>query len=71
VLRGPVHCEERERLTRIYLAAVSRNNEAATAMAKAYSDEWPDVWREEMKEIHAACEKALEALDQHRAEHRC
>lgn len=64
-------CEECERLTRIYLAAVSRNNEAAAAMANAYSDEWPDAWREEMEEIHQACVRALEALDQHRREHGC
>jgi queuine/archaeosine tRNA-ribosyltransferase len=66
-----VSCEECERLTRIYLAAISRNNETAAAMANSYNDEWPDAWREEMKEIRTACEEALRDLDQHRREHGC
>ena len=53
----------------VYIAAVSRNNEAASAMAGAYSDNWPYEWREQMKDLHAACEKALQDLDRHRSEH--
>lgn len=64
-------CEECERLTSIYLAAVAINNEAAAVMASLYGDRWQDTWREEMKEMREACEKALEALDQHRRHHGC
>jgi hypothetical protein len=53
----------------VYIAAVSQNNEAASTMAGAYSDNWPYEWREQMKDLHAACEKALQDLDRHRSEH--
>jgi hypothetical protein len=67
-----MHCEERERLTGIYLAAVAENNEAASAMAALNAENWrDDGWREEMKEIRAACEVALRELDRHRSEHGC
>lgn len=71
-LPDPEQCEERERLTAIYLDAVFRNNEAATAMAALNADSWRgNAWRHELKAIRAACEAALEALDRHRAEHGC
>jgi hypothetical protein len=66
-----VHCRERERLASIYLAAVSRNNEAASAMAIAFREGWPHEWRHEMKAINAACQAALKDLDQHLSEHGC
>jgi hypothetical protein len=65
----PEPCEECQRLTRIYVAAVERNNEAASAMAEHFHDDWPDTWREEMKGLHAACEDSLRNLDQHRLQH--
>jgi hypothetical protein len=68
----PMPCEESRRLTDVYLAAVSHNNEAASVMAAVGADGWRhDAWREEMKDIRAACEKALDALDQHKREHGC
>ena len=67
----PVPCEECQRLTNVYLAAVSRNNEAAAVMAALYGDGWQHTWRAEMRELREACEKALAALDQHRREHGC
>jgi hypothetical protein len=36
-----VHCQERERLASVYLAAVARNNDAATAMATAFREGCP------------------------------
>jgi hypothetical protein len=38
-------------------------------MASFYAERWQDTWHEEMKQLREACEKALEALDQHRREH--
>jgi hypothetical protein len=67
----PAPCEECQRLTNVYLAAIERNNEAACAMAAFYREGWQDTWREEMKELREACEKALEAADRHRRDHGC
>jgi len=66
-----VLCEESQRLASIYLAAVSRNNEAASVMARHFSEAWCDGWQVEMKDIRAACEEAPRDLDQHRREHGC
>jgi hypothetical protein len=66
-----LYCDERERLATIYLAAVYRNNEAASVMANAFRDDWPQEWRLEMKTINAACQTALRELDQHLSEHGC
>ena len=65
----PERCDECRRLTGIYLAAIERNNEAASAMAEHFRDDWPETWHVEMKALHAACEKALRDLDQHKAKH--
>jgi hypothetical protein len=65
----PAPCEECRRLNKVYLGAIERNNEAASAMASFYAERWQDTWHEEMKQLREACEKALEALDQHRREH--
>jgi hypothetical protein len=77
VLRGPrpmlskhpAPCEECQRLADVYLAAIARNNDAASAMATFYRESWPDTWREEMKDFRAACQEALENFNRHRAEH--
>ncbi len=62
-------CEERERLTKIYIAAVAKNNEAAGVMAS--QDAWGDIRRNEMMEIQRACQAALRELDRHISEHGC
>jgi hypothetical protein len=63
-----VHCEERERLANIYLAAVAENNNAASAMAIAFRDGWADGWRKDMKHIHAACQAAFsQSFPRHRS----
>jgi hypothetical protein len=64
-------CNDGQQLIDAYLAAVAKNNEAAAAMAESRRDQWSDTWREKMREITAACRKALAELDQHRAEHGC
>jgi hypothetical protein len=67
----PVLCDESQKLLDTYLAAVARNNEAACALAESGRDQWSDTWREKMREIVAACRKALAELDRHTAEHGC
>ena|ERR1700722_18013553 len=66
-----VPCDNSQQLLDAYLATVARNNEAASAMAESRRDQWSDTWRAKMREIAAACRKALAELDQHRAEHGC
>jgi hypothetical protein len=63
-----VPCEEYQRLVGIYFAAIAKSTDAAIAMANFYDDDWPNAWRQEMRDIHRACEKALDDLDQHRRE---
>jgi hypothetical protein len=62
-------CEERERLTKIYLAAVAKNNESASA--KAGQASWSDTWREKIRAMHADSLAALRELDLHISEHGC
>jgi hypothetical protein len=64
-------CDESQRLLDAYLAAVARNNEAASAMAESRRDQWSDTWREKMRVIGEACRKALADLDRHTREHGC
>jgi hypothetical protein len=66
-----MHCEERERLATVYIAAVAKNNKSAGAIAKAYREGRRDEWREQMIAIRAACQEALYALDKHFLEHGC
>jgi hypothetical protein len=60
-------CEERERLEKIYLAAVVRNAKAGLGIADMRSE----AWREATKDTRDACEEALEQLNAHRREHGC
>jgi hypothetical protein len=69
--KHPAPCEECQRLTNVYLAAIERNNEAACAMAAFRGEGWRGTWREEMKDMHVACEEALRNLDAHVKEHGC
>jgi len=62
-----VPCEEKDRLTAVYLAAVVKNALAGRTVADIKSE----AWREATKETRAACEKALEELNRHKAEHGC
>jgi hypothetical protein len=66
-----VLCNNSQQLLNAYLAAVARNNEAASAMAESRRDQWSDTWREKMREIGAACREALADLDRHIKEHGC
>jgi hypothetical protein len=52
-------CDKSQQLLNAYLVAVARNNEAASSMAESRRDQWSDTWREKMREIGAACRKAL------------
>ena len=63
--------DESQELLDAYLAAVARNNEAACAMAESRRDQFSDTWREKVRDISAACRKALADLDRHIAEHGC
>jgi len=62
-------CEERERLTKIYLTAVAKNNESASA--KAGQTSWSDTWREKIRAMQADAQAALKELDRHISEHGC
>jgi hypothetical protein len=64
-------CNDGQKLLDAYLAAVARNNEAASSMAESRRDQWSDTWRERMIDVGAACREALANLDQHIAEHGC
>jgi hypothetical protein len=64
-------CDNRKTLLNEYLTAVAFNNQLAGDMAESRRDQWSDTWRETMREIGAACRKALAELDQHIAEHGC
>lgn len=67
--RPRMSCEERERLTKIYLAAVAKNNESASA--KAGQETCSDTWREKIRIMLADSQAALRELDRHIAEHGC
>ena len=70
MLQSPrMFCEERERLTKIYLAAIARNNESASA--KAGQASWSDTWREKIRGMRADAQAALNELDRHISEHGC
>ena len=60
-------CDERQRLTTIYLAAVVKNSMAGRAVADMKSEDW----REATEETRKACEEALADLNAHRKEHGC
>jgi hypothetical protein len=67
-----VECKERERLTGIYLDALLRYTEAASgAMKDRKGQGWHGDWREATKDIRAARDEALKALEAHRKEHGC
>jgi hypothetical protein len=60
-------CEERDRLTRIYLSAVALYDE----QAKTVSDLKSEAWRDASKRLREACQDALANLNAHRKEHGC
>lgn len=66
---GLTPCKERERLTSIYIAAVTKSNEAAVVMAS--QDAWGDIRRNGMMEMQRASQAALSQLDRHLSEHGC
>ena len=62
-----VSCEERERLTELYIQSLEKNVEAGS-----HAPETKDgAWREAALETRAACVEAAERLTEHRREHGC
>ncbi len=62
-----MRCEERARLTLIYLEATDANRKASDSVKDIHSSEWLEA----TKETPPACETALEALKVHIREHKC
>jgi len=68
VLKPPaINCEERDRLTNIYLAAVAKYNERARHAGDLKSE----AWRDATKLIREDCKLALLSLQAHKKEHGC
>jgi len=57
-------CEERNRLTSVYIAAIAKHSEVASASEDTGESDVATDTRE-------ACHKALAALNAHRREHGC
>jgi hypothetical protein len=70
-LPDPVHCEERERLISLHVAAVARHNEADQAVAEPKSEGGREARQEAMKQTRRVCRETLADLNRHRAEHGC
>jgi hypothetical protein len=62
---GPVPCREREILTAAYLETIARNAEAGQTI----TDKQSEAWRRVTEATRRACQKALEALNEHRRDH--
>jgi hypothetical protein len=62
-----VDCEERERLTVVYLNACARTIEVCKIVGNFGTAEW----REATKDARAECEAALVALNNHKRDHEC
>jgi hypothetical protein len=62
-----VLCEERERLTQIYLDATENSRKVSDSVEDIHSPEW----REAIKEARQACDSALAELKLHIREHQC
>ena len=60
-------CEERLRLTQLYLDAVASNQ----AASRSVSDKRSEVWREATKETREICTARLADLLAHRKDHGC
>jgi hypothetical protein len=60
-------CDERERLTSIYLDATEANHKASESVDDIYSPEW----REATKQTRQTCEIALALLKIHMWDHKC
>jgi hypothetical protein len=60
-------CEERLKLTILYLDAVALNQSASRAVADMKSG----AWREATKETRELCTEKLADLNGHRQEHGC
>jgi hypothetical protein len=62
-----VCCEERERLTQVYLDVTQNRRKVSDSIENIHSPEWLET----MKEVPQTCEKALAALKLHVHEHKC
>jgi hypothetical protein len=62
-----VDCEERERLTVVYLNACAQTIEVSKVVGNFGTAEWRDA----TKDARAACETGLVALNNHKRDHGC
>jgi hypothetical protein len=60
-------CEERDRLTALYLAAIAKNTEAG----KNIPDLRSEAWRDATHDTRDECGEALENLNRHKREDGC
>jgi hypothetical protein len=67
----PAHCEERQRLNSLHLAAVARHTEVEEAVAEPKSQGGREARQEAMKQTRRVCRETLADLNRHRAEHGC
>jgi hypothetical protein len=56
---APVHCEERQRLISLHLAAVARHTEADEAVAEPKSEGWREARQEAMKQTRRVWRETL------------
>jgi hypothetical protein len=64
---GAMFCEERERLTRIYVDAAKNHRRVSDSIKDIESPEWLTA----TKEARQSCDEALAALKLHIYEHNC
>jgi hypothetical protein len=64
-------CRERERLIDLYLAVVSKNAEAAPAIAKLQGESWSQEWWQALQEARERSHETSADLNRHRSKHGC
>jgi hypothetical protein len=61
-------CEERDRLTALFLAAVENIQDIATSAGVTAAS---PLWKKVTEDSRSASQAALDALNRHRREHEC